>query len=322
VGLDHGVSLVIRRQEGYGMRQHTRHIRNHVVVGTDGSDPATRAVQWAAREAALRHLPLRVVHGFVWPQLHTPLSPPAPMEIGSALRDTARQLLADAADAARTAEPDLEVQTSLVDAGGAAALLRSAADAAVLVVGTRGLGGFSGLIVGSTGVQLAMYAPCPIVVIRDGDTDTPDLADRPVVVGVDASEHAAAALGFAFQEASLRGAPLRAVHAWTEPVSTGPGDMLPLVYDVQKVQGEENRLLAEMLAGWSDKHPDVTVTRDVVRGRADHALIEASSRAQLLVVGARGVGGFRGLLFGSVSQAALHHAHCPVAVVRPSGAGR
>jgi nucleotide-binding universal stress UspA family protein len=95
--------------------------------------------------------------------------------------------------------------------------------------------------------------------------------------------------------------------------------MLPLVYDVQKVEDEENRLLAELLAGWSEKYPDVTVTRDVVRGRADHTLIEASGRAQLLVVGARGVGGFRGLVFGSVSQAALHHAHCPVAVVRSSG---
>lgn len=301
------------------MTQDTRHMRNHVVVGTDGSPPATRAVEWAAHEAALRHLPLRVVHGFVWPQVHTPLSPPVPVEIGSALRDTAKQLLAEAADAARVAEPDLEVQTSLIDAGGAAALLRSAADAAVLVVGTRGLGGFSGLIVGSTAVQLAMYAPCPVIVVRDGETDAADLAGRPVVVGVDASEHAAAALAFAFGEASLRGVPLHAVHTWTEPVSAGPGDMLPLVYDVQKVEDEENLLLAELLAGWSEKYPDVIVTRDVVRGRADHTLIEASGRAQLLVVGARGVGGFRGLVFGSVSQAALHHAHCPVAVVRSSG---
>jgi nucleotide-binding universal stress UspA family protein len=239
-----------------------------------------------------------------------------PVEIGSALRDTARQLLDEATDAARAAEPDLEVQTILTDAGGAPALLRSAADAAVLVVGTRGLGGFSGLIVGSTAVQLAMYAPCPVIVVRDGETDTRDIAGRPVVVGVDASEHAAAALAFGFQEASLRGAPLHAVHTWTEPVSAGPGDMLPLVYDVQKVGDEENRLLAELLAGWSEKYPDVTVTRDVTRGRADRTLIEASDRAQLLVVGARGVGGFRGLVFGSVSQAALHHAHCPVAVVR------
>lgn len=304
------------------MTQDTRHIRNHVVVGTDGSDPATRAVRWAAREAALRHLPLRVVHGFVWPQLHTPLAPPAPAEIGSALRDTAEQLLTEAADAARSLDPGLQVETRLVDASGTAALLRAAGDAAVLVVGTRGLGGFSGLIVGSTAVQLAMYAPCPIVVVRDGDDSEPGTGERRIVVGVDASDHAAAALGFAFQEASLRGASLHAVHAWTEPVSTGPGDMLPLVYDVQKVEEEETRLLAEMLAGWCEKYPDVAVSREVVRGRADHTLIESSGHAQLLVVGARGVGGFRGLVFGSVSQAALHHAHCPVAVVRPGDKAR
>ena len=295
------------------MTQHIRHLRNHVVVGTDGSDPAARAVRWAAHEAALRHLRLRVVHGFVWPQMHTPLAPPAPAEIASALRDTAERLLVEAADVARSVEPAVPVETSLVDAGGTAALLRAAADAAVLVVGSRGLGGFSGLIVGSTAVQLAMHAPCPVVVVR---SDPADNRDNRVVVGVDASNHAVAALGFAFQEASLRGAPLHAVHTWTEPVSTGPGDMLPLVYDAEKVTEEETRLLAEMLAGWREKYPDVVVTQEVVRGRADHALIESSRHAQLLVVGARGVGGFRGLLFGSVSQGALHHAHCPVAVVR------
>jgi nucleotide-binding universal stress UspA family protein len=301
------------------MAQDIRHIRNHVVVGTDGSDPATRAVRWAAQEAALRHLPLRVVHGFVWPQLHTPLAPAAPVEIGSALRGTAEQLLVEAADAARSVASGLKVETSLVETSGAAALLRAAKDATVLVVGTRGLGGFSGLIVGSTAVQLAMYAPCPVVVVRDGAADQPEPAGGRLVVGVDASEHAEAALGFAFQEASLRGSPLHAVHTWTEPVSTGPGDMLPLVYDVEKVAEEETRLLSEMLAGWCEKYPDVAVSREVTRGRADRTLVEASRDAQLLVVGARGVGGFRGLLFGSVSQAALHHAHCPVAVVRPSG---
>lgn len=298
------------------MTQDIRHIRNHVVVGTDGSESATRALTWAAREAALRHLPLRVVHGFVWPQVHTPFSPPAPPEIGTALRDTAAQLLDEAVTTARQAQPGLAVETSLVDTGGAAALLQAAKDAALLVVGSRGLGGFSGLIVGSTAVQLAMYAPCPIIVVRDGDSGG---SPRPIVVGVDASDHATAALGFAFEEAALRGATLHAIHTWTDPVSTGPGDMLPLVFDPQRVEEEETRLLAELLAGWSAKYPDVTVTRKVVRGRADHTLVEASQDAQLLVVGARGVGGFRGLLFGSVSQAALHHSHCPVAVVRPSG---
>jgi len=272
--------------------QGIRHLRNHIVVGTDGSESARHAVAWAAREAAIRHLPLRVVHGLVWPQAYAPMAP-VYQDSGDGLREAAEQFVAEAAH-----------------------------DAALIVVGTRGLGGFSGLIVGSTATQLAVYAPCPVIVVRGSAAETPARdeetaeAPRPVVVGVDASDHALAALGFGFEEASLRGAPLVAVHAWTSPTSTGPGDMLPPVYDPVEVQEDETRLLSELLAGWTEKFPDVRVTRRVIRARPDHALVEASKWADLVVVGARGVGGFRGLLFGSVSQAVLHHAQCPVAVVR------
>jgi nucleotide-binding universal stress UspA family protein len=113
----------------------------------------------------------------------------------------------------------------------------------------------------------------------------------------------------------LRGVPLVATHAWTHPASAGPGDMLPLVYDTADVESEETRLVAEALAGWHDRYPDVTVQRELVHGGARKALIDASHRAQLVVVGTRGRGGFTGLLLGSVSQAVLHHAACPVAVV-------
>ncbi|MQA27007.1 MAG: universal stress protein [Micromonosporaceae bacterium] len=288
-------------------------MRNHVVVGTDGSASATQAMAWAAHEATLRRLPLRVVHGFVWSQVHAPLGGAVYLESGAGLRGAAERILAEAATTARSAEPGLVVETSLVENSGTVALLESARDAAVVVVGSRGLGGFSGLIVGSTAVQLAMYSPCPVVVIRDGE---PAQDAHRIVVGVDASDHALAALEFGFEEASVRGVPLHTVHTWTDPVSTGPGDMLPLVFDPDVVHEEETRLLAELLAGWSEKYPDVQVTRQVARARARDELLHASQRAQLLVVGARGVGGFRGLLFGSVSQAMLHHAHCPVAVVR------
>ncbi len=272
--------------------QGIRHLRNHIVVGTDGSESARHAVAWAAREAAIRHLPLRVVHGLVWPQAYAPMAP-VYQDSGDGLREAAEQFVAEAAH-----------------------------DAALIVVGTRGLGGFSGLIVGSTATQLAVYAPCPVIVVRGSAAEKPARdeetaeAPRPVVVGVDASDHALAALGFGFEEASLRGAPLVAVHAWTSPTSTGPGDMLPPVYDPVEVQEDETRLLSELLAGWTEKFPDVRVTRRVIRARPDRAMVEASKWADLVVVGARGVGGFRGLLFGSVSQAVLHHAQCPVAVVR------
>ncbi|MGH3727275.1 MAG: universal stress protein [Micromonosporaceae bacterium] len=295
------------------MTQQIRHLRNHVVVGTDGSEAAIEAIVWAGHEAALRHLPLRVVHGFMWPQVLAPIGGSAYLQAGEGLREAAAAILAEGAAAARAAEPDIDVDTSLVEDSGPVALLTSSRDAALVVVGSRGLGGFGGLVIGSTAVQLAMYASCPVVVVRG---DQQPGASRPVVVGVDASEHSIAALGFGYDEAAVRGAPLHAVHAWNAPVSIGPGDMLPPVYDEEVVQQEETRLLSELLAGWSEKYPDVVVNRQVVRGRPRHALVEASKDAQLLVVGARGVGGFRGLLFGSVSQAMLHHAHCPVAVVR------
>jgi nucleotide-binding universal stress UspA family protein len=123
------------------------------------------------------------------------------------------------------------------------------------------------------------------------------------------------AVGFAFEEAALRGMPLVALHAWTSPVSTGPGDMLPLVYDVSAVEAGEARLLAEAIAGRQEKYPDVEVRRVLVHRNARAALIEVTRQAQLAVVGTRGLGGFAGLLLGSVSQAVLHHAAGPVAVV-------
>jgi nucleotide-binding universal stress UspA family protein len=186
----------------------------------------------------------------------------------------------------------------------------------VVVVGHRGLGGFTGLLVGSVGVQVAAHAAGPVVVVRPHSAAAGASAGR-VVVGIDGSPLSRAALGFGFEAAARRGVGLTAVHAWTEPVSTGPGDMLPLVYDADDVDAEETRLLAEALAGWAEKYPDVPVDRKVVRGRAAEALVAESAGAALLVVGSPGRGGFTGLLLGSVSQAALHHADCPVAIVRP-----
>ena len=172
----------------------------------------------------------------------------------------------------------------------------------MIVVGSRGLGGFSGLLLGSVGVQLAAHAGCPVVVVRrDGRADGPE-AGR-VVVGVDGSHDADRAMRFAFEQASFRGVGLTAVHTYIWPDSTGPGDMLPLVYDEDDLRDDERRLLAESVAGWTDKFPDVDVRRSVVRGTAAGVLTHLSHGAELLVVGSRGRGGFTGLLLGSVSQA-------------------
>jgi nucleotide-binding universal stress UspA family protein len=186
----------------------------------------------------------------------------------------------------------------------------SSQDYELIVVGDRGLSGFTGLLIGSVAVQLAAHATCPVFVAR-GSVDPA----AHVLLGVDGSPANDPVVGFAFEEAALRCVPLVALHAWRHPASTGPGDMLPLAYDPAEVEAEEARLLAEALAGWHDKYPDVTVHRELTHTGTRKALIQATQQAQLVVVGTRGRGGFTGLLLGSVSQAVLHHAACPVAVV-------
>jgi nucleotide-binding universal stress UspA family protein len=281
-----------------------------VVVGVDGSACGLDAVALAAREAVLRNRPLRVVYAFFWPFLGVPLgpSPLGPPE-GGLLNDTQR-IVQEAVDRARQAEPSVAVTGAAITGAPAEVLIDQSKSAAIVVVGDRGLGGFTGLLVGSVAVQLAAHAACPVLVARGRPNPTGD-----VLVGVDGSPAAEPAIGAAFEEATLRGARLTALHVWSHPRSTGPGDMLPLVYDVTEIEAEEARVLAEALAGWRDKYPDLVVRRELRRAYIRSALIDETTRSQLVVVGSRGRGGFTGLLLGSVSQAMLHHARCPVLIV-------
>ncbi|MBY8874973.1 universal stress protein [Micromonospora sp. PLK6-60] len=282
-----------------------------VVVGVDGSAAALRAVRLAAAEAARRARPLRVVHGFIWPLLRVSVEPAAEGPPGGGLRHRAEALVEAAVAEAEAAAPGLRVTGEIIDGEASAALLGEAPTAVMIVLGSRGLGGFSALVVGSVAIQVATYAECPVLVARGADR-----ADGPVVVGVDGSARSREAVAFAAEEAALRGTALHAVHAYRHPASSGPGDMQPLVYEESQLRGEEDRVLAEALAGLADRHPELSVSREATRGRPVRVLTEASRRAQLLVVGGQGRGELSGLLLGSVSQGALHHADCPVAVVR------
>lgn len=282
---------------------------SYVLVGADGSPESLSAVDLAVREAVLRHQPLHVVHASVWPLMNVPLEAP-PGVPGGGLQHHAELIVQEATTRARAAAPDLAVTGEVVTGAAAAVLLGRADAASLVIVGDRGLGGFTGLLIGSVALQLASHAACPVLVARG----TPD-AGGPVLLGVDGAPASDPAVGFAYEEASLRRAPLTALHAWRHPVSTGPGDMLPLAYDPAEVEADEERLLAEALAGWQDKYPDVAVRRQLVRGGARAALVDATRDAQLVVVGARGRGALAGLLLGSVSQAVLHHAAVPVAIV-------
>ncbi|MFJ8857186.1 universal stress protein [Streptomyces sp. NPDC102451] len=285
-----------------------------VVVGVDGSASSLDAVDLAAREARLRGRGLRVVHAFIWPMMHVHQGAPSVGPPGGGLRNMVGRIVAEAVERARSVEPELEVTNAVVTGEPLTVLEAQSRQAPLIVVGSRGLGGFVGLLLGSTAVHLAAHSQCPVLLARKQASP-----GRGILLGCDGSPAADAAVEFAFEEASLRGEPLTALHAWTawnaplpppqnaaEPYAARPGELADT----------EERLVHEALAGRRERYPGVAVEHRVTRSRTREALIEASRSARTLVVGARGRGGFVGLLLGSVSQAMLHHAHCSVAVVR------
>ncbi|WP_263172467.1 universal stress protein [Streptomyces sp. SCSIO ZS0520] len=291
-----------------------------VVVGVDGSATALAAVETAAQEAQWRGARLRLVYAFVLPTLYAPLGPSTLDAPGSGLRESVGRLLTEAEERAAGVAPDVQATQVLVEGDPLTVLEEQSRTADLVVVGSRGLGGFLGLIVGSTAVRLAARARCPVVVVREQVGGT-----GPILLGIDGSPAGAAAIDFAFAEAELRGAALRAVHCWTTwnaPMPPPQDESMPYANEPGALEAGEKRLLSEALAGRREKFPAVRVEPEVVRGGTREALIEASRSAQLLVVGARGRGGFTGLLLGSVSQAMLHHAHCTVAVARDTGSRR
>ncbi|MFA1541781.1 universal stress protein [Actinomadura monticuli] len=286
---------------------------NKIIVGTDGSEPSLLAVDWAAGEAARRGASLHVVY-VVTPWLFDVPDDPGAAQVRERMLHDGRGIVDVGAARAAERAPGLRVTGEQAGGQPAKVLIERARDAIMLVTGARGRGGLAGLVLGSTAMQVTAHAPGPAVVVRAHEPSE----HGEIVLGVDGSPAGAGAIGFAFEEASVRGARLRALLAWTHPVSTGPGDMLPLVYDREILAGDARRLLAESLAGWRSKYPEVEVVAEAVRGRPGSVLTEASARADLLVVGSRGHGGFAGLLLGSVGQAMLHRAHSPVAIVHGS----
>jgi nucleotide-binding universal stress UspA family protein len=208
--------------------------------------------------------------------------------------------------------------TDVVDGRVVSALCDRSPGAQLIVLGSGGHGGLAGLLVGSVGVAVSAHAACPVVVVRGGDAIA---RDRPVVVGVDDSVEAHAAMAFAAEEASMRGVDLLAIHAWSPPSGPRRSDVQPPLADVAELEATGRQMLTESVRGWSAKYPQLRVTIRLVRGHGQYALSEASADAQLVVVGSRGRGGFVGLVLGSVGQHLLHHASCPVAVVRPQVLG-
>ncbi|NUR97569.1 MAG: universal stress protein [Kribbellaceae bacterium] len=281
-----------------------------IVIGYDGSPGSRSALEWAAAAADRMAAPLRIVEAFEVVLVTRP-SPGkiVPLE---AVRTARQQGLDKVAAAVREQYPTLKVETSLVGGAAAKTLVDAAQDARLVVLGSRGLGGWSSLLVGSVAVQVTTHAECPVVVVPHEQHPLPD---RTVVVGVDGSKASAKAIDFAFDQADALHAQVVAIHAWTTPYLTYADGPSMLQFDEDLIDQEARLLVAESMAGAAADHPDVEWTTELATGSAAQALVRRSASADLVVVGSRGRGGFSGLSLGSVSQSVLHHAHCPVAVV-------
>jgi len=283
-----------------------------IAVGVDGSDSALRAVSWAAAEAVRRGSVIRLVSVAHLPPSGYQMAAPVPAEVIDQINEQSRQAAQQAQAVIEDRYAGLTVDTAVLTGPPVPALIEESANAQLMVLGSRGLGGFTGMLVGSTAVGLVAHGHCPVAVIR-GDV----ASAGPVVVGVDGSPASAAAVALAFEEASLRGAELVAVHTWTEYGSDlGYASGRHFVQDWDSIEEREDALLAEQLAGWQEKYPNVSVRRVVTRDRPVRCLLDRSADAQLLVVGSRGRGGFTGMLLGSTSQALVYHATCPLLVAR------
>lgn len=296
----------------------TASTRPPVVVGLDGSDSARAALDWAIGEARLRRLPLQVIHTWSVPLPPVAMGPAVSGPSEDALREVAQTLLEEADDYVRAVAPEVEVTTELRATPPASALIQAAADAHVVVVGSRGLSTFAELLVGSVSVQVATHAPCPVVVVRPIELGEAPGADAGrVVVGVDGSPLSVEATRWAFEEASLRGLGLTVLHAWDVPYFDAPGTSIDMELLVEEIENEELSLMAQTVAGLRETFPDVAVEQRLVHGSSGRQLVESSRGAELVVVGSRGRGGFASLMLGSVSHFVLHHAHAPVLIVRP-----
>jgi len=295
-----------------------------VVVGYDGSQAAGAALDWGAREAMLRRAPLKVVYAFAPPLSPVAMGLDSYEPDDSSLAEVADDLLAEAVQRVARVAPEVSVSTRVVTSSAPVALLDSlgvAEDAELVVLGRRGTTRFSELLLGSTSLHVATHATRPTVVVPEPKPGPVGPEAGRIVVGVDGSPASIDAVGFAFDEADVHGVGLTALHAWHSEYFDSPGGKgggtVPASVERELFGGDEMRTLSEALAGWREKYPDVEVREVSVHGRAVEQLVRVSAGARLVVVGSRGRGGFRSVLLGSVGHALLHHAHCPVAVVRP-----
>lgn len=274
------------------------------VVGVDGSEHSRRALEWAAGEARLRDWPLHLVHAL--PFDHARRSAGHDPHVADAevrLRDLA-------AHARLVGGSRLEVSTEVADGLPTKVLVEQSRHCSLVVLGSRGLGAFERMLLGSTAVEVTARAGCPVAVIPATDLVS---ARETIVVGVDAAAGSEPALRFAFERADDVGAAIAAVHVW-DTSTTGPA--YAPIHGPDGARADAERLLADALTQWRRRHPHVEVEARAVQGEVVAELTEASRRAEVVVVGAHGRSAVAGTMVGSVSQGLLRAAVGPVVVAR------
>jgi nucleotide-binding universal stress UspA family protein len=286
--------------------------KHGMLVCIDGSAASDAAVAWATREAVMRHLPITLMHGVPplvvgWPvgQLYADM-PGWQEENGQHVVDQARKTLS--ANLGDSNPP--EIHTEMVYSSVVPALIDASKDAWMVVAGSQGLGAVGRLLLGSVTTKLLQHAHCPVGVIH-ADEDVSADSNAPVLVGIDGSPASESAIALAFDEASHRRVELVALHAWSD---VGVFPMLGMDWRDSETKGQE--ILAERLAGWQEQYPDVSVKRLIFCDKPSRWLVQESERAQLVVLGSHGRGGFAEMLLGSVSSHVAHLATVPVIVVR------
>lgn len=292
---------------------------NEIVVAVDGSDAGSAAVAWAANAATKRNAPLKLVTAYTMPQFMYADGMIPPQELYDQLEEEAMAKINEARDLVRSFDENIEVSYYIAESTPIDLLLQLSEEADIVVMGSRGLGGLSGLVLGSVSSAVVSHASSPVVVVRKDNDVTVNNKYGPVVVGVDGSDVSRKALEYAFREADARGATLRAVHSWEgAQVQTSLVGLVAVQSQLDAMSAQERKILQDELAPMREKYPDVKVEEVVDRDRPIQVLKDNADDAQLLVLGSHGRGGFRGMLLGSTSRALLQYAPCPMMVVRPT----
>lgn len=291
-----------------------------VVAGVDRSAENAEVVAYAAWEAQHRGVALRLVHAVQVSSMSA--DPAGPHHDDNVLLVSAEEQLAESVSWVRPGYPDLTVDTKVVAGSGAAVLVAESESASLVVVGSRGDGGFAGLLVGSVAAQVSTHARCPVLVVRRPESGVEVPGAGPLVVGVDCTPGSDEVLRFAFDEAALRGVPLVAVHVWSVPEMSARSvgtvwsrDFATAGLQLRELTGQ---ILAEAVSGWQEKFPQVEVVRRSVHGdEPARVLLEVAQEveADLVLVGTRPRDATTAIPFSSVAQTVVAHAPASVAVI-------